>query len=195
MQYIIYHHKYKYIIKSDTIYQSIHFNKQLGILLCNDLESSKLIDYHTGIQLIETISIIPLSLRYANIIYFESTILLIHYDGRLFQYILTNKKYLLIRHKYIGDNFRTACVHNTNIYILKYHMSDDHWIHVYDFFTLNYIRKSTIFANYHYEQQMSSRYDIAYVIESISEQYSNINKYDLKILDCVSHKFSINESR
>jgi hypothetical protein len=196
--YIIYRPKHKYTIETNTLYHDIHFNKQLGILLCIGYDSYKLIDYHTGKQhdssLIETISITPLSLRYANIIYFDSNILLIYYDGRLFQYVLHNKKYLLIRHEYMGDFFRTACVHNTNIYILNYRMPGDHQIHIYDFFTLNYIRKSTIFTNCYYAQQISSHRDIAYVIESISGQCYNRNKYDLETLDCTSHKFTVNES-
>jgi hypothetical protein len=184
----------KYTFDTPTIYTTMHYNKQLGIIYCASDYSYKLINYDNGHFLTKhsdesRIDISSFESEFTHFETLESVDMkyIIHFDNNIIisnshllcnMYILDNIQYVFGSTDVIVGLLRSlSCVHNQKLYIirnsfdcshiLEYKLTQTGFDYVQSTKLFEFIRKSDII-------QISANDDYVYVMESVSKTKHNI---------------------
>jgi hypothetical protein len=114
---------YKYTIACDALLNSVHLNKQLGIMCCRSEDECKLFDYKTGSihdnSLIDTQRFKSYFDSHSKLIHFESEKLISRQNYVLSNYNIQDNKYVRITHDTQYEYYNSIIyVHGDYMYVL-----------------------------------------------------------------------------
>lgn len=187
----------KYTCNTPSIYKTMHYNEQLGIIYCASDYSYKLINYNDGRVLTNRSNATHIdiksfdskftyvdtqgSARVKNIIHFNNDRILIDDNPHSYMYIPIGTQYVLNKIRFMQD-LQASCTYNQKLYMC-YHLCDSARISEYELMGFDYKNQTDSFEfNEKHDIQISANDDFVYVMQSISKTKHDVCTYDTHTL-------------
>jgi hypothetical protein len=160
---------YLYTIISDAYYSNICFNKQLGIICCQNIDRIKLIDYCTGLSHDESLINIE-SLSVCLDVWYSGSLQSMKYFNN--NIIISSDSEFINKHVYNMNTWRQSfrrdidvynvCVNDEYVYVIST-CTDKYYICKYDLLTFTQTQVSKKYKYHSNVLQMSIHEDTLYI--------------------------------